>query len=388
MRKLQIILNAILAKDRFEYILIDRDFKVSEYSSGAKKYLSEEIKEGEDIFITLPELVGLEEEIHKIFANKTFTYELESVHKNDYYLNICAEHFDDELVLILLHNITDRTISQQKLLQYSNESILLNNTLQKILDSQNALLFVTNNNQISYTNEQFLEYFGLKRIEELRRRNLQIYKYFDEDIQSYDELFEKVNCKEEYIVIGQDTFILQATWIEATHKLFTLTKVTKLTHEIQVDSLTGAYKKSYFNSKLRKIIQHNENAVLVVVDIDNFKMINDTYGHQTGDEVLREFATLIQQNIRSDDVFARWGGEEFLLLLQHTTLENAMRKVESLRVLVAEHSFKDIGHMTASFGVAWKEESDDLHSILQRADKALYEAKKAGKNCVVFKSLN
>ena len=364
MKHIQIILNAILAKDRFEYILVDQTFKITEMSSGANKYFDESAKKGDDIFVFLPELVGAEKELVKIFTDNTVMYELGSVHKNSYYINICAEHYDDKALLILLHNITDKTISQQKLLQYSNESILLNNTLQKILDSQNAILFVTNNNEISYTNEQFRQYFGIKRATDIKRKNLEIYKYLDPELKSYDELFERVNSKEEYILINKDTFILQATWIEETHKLFTLTKVTKLTNEIQLDTLTGAYRKNYFNTQVEKMIHNNEEGVLVVLDLDNFKSINDTYGHQVGDDVLKEFSALIQKNIRSDDVFARWGGEEFLLLLQHTTLEHALKKVESLRLLVDTHKFKHVGHMTSSFGVACKEEGDDFHSFL------------------------
>jgi diguanylate cyclase (GGDEF)-like protein len=155
---------------------------------------------------------------------------------------------------------------------------------------------------------------------------------------------------------------------------------------MQTDTLTGAYKKNYFNLQLEKLIENNEDGVLVVLDLDNFKDVNDTYGHQAGDDVLKEFVSLIQENIRGDDLFARWGGEEFLLLFKHTTVDNALKKIESLRHVVDTYTFKHIGHLTSSFGVSWKEESDDLHSLLQRADKALYEAKNSGKNRVIFKN--
>jgi len=382
---MQIILNAILSKDRFEYILVDKKFKIYDFSLGVNKYFKKIVQNGEDVTEILPELVGSEKEIEEIFRNKTVTYELESVYKNDQYVNLSVEHYNEDILLILLHNITDKTVSQQKILQYSNESILLNSTLQKILDSQNALVFVTNNNEISYTNEQFLKYFGVKRVSDIKRNNLRIYTYLDNNLESYDALFERVNSKEEYILINKDTFILQATWIESTNKLFTLTKVTNLSNKIQIDTLTGVYKKAYFNTYVEHMIRKNEEGVLVVLDIDNFKLINDTYGHQTGDHVLKEFAMLIHDNIRSDDVLARWGGDEFLLLLQHTSKEFAFKKLENLRILVSEHTFNEVGHLTASFGVAWKEENDDLHSLLQRADRAVYEAKKSGKNCVKFK---
>jgi diguanylate cyclase (GGDEF)-like protein len=385
MKNIQIILNAILSKDIFEYVLFDSSFQVLSVSEGLEKYLDKTPEKGDDVLGFLPELVGSEQEIKEILSKPNLNYILESVYKNDYYVNISIEHYDEKTLLVLLHDITDVTLSQQKLLQYSNESILLNNTLQKILDSQNALLFVTHNNEISYTNEQFMQYFSLKRMTDIRRKNLKIYEYLDSSLKSYDALFDKVNSKEEYVVINKDTFILQATWIESTHKLFTLTKVTKLSNEIQIDTLTGVYKKSYFNTQLEKIIDNKEECIVAVLDLDDFKNVNDTYGHQVGDDVLKEFAQLIQNNIRSDDMFARWGGEEFLLLLEHTNVENALKKLESLRKLIDKHTFTEIGHLTSSFGVAEKKETDDMHSLLQRADKALYEAKDNGKNCIIFK---
>lgn len=385
MKNIQIILNAVLSKNVFEYILIDKKMDILSASEGIDNYLGMKLNVGDEILEALPELVGSEEELAKIFIDRSCTYILESVYKNEYYINISVEHYDENTALVLFHNITDITLSKQKLLQYSNESVLVNHTLQKILDKQNALVFVTNNEEISFVNKQFMEFFGLKRMEDLRRKNLEIYKYVDVSLKSYDALYEKVNAKEEYVTINKDTFILQATLIESTHKLFTLSKVTDLSNEIQRDTLTGIYTKSYLSMHLEKIIRDDEDGVLVVIDLDDFKKINDTYGHQVGDNVLKEFTTLIQDNIRGEDIFARWGGEEFLLLLQHTTIENAMRKLEHVREKVASYTFKDAGHLTASFGVAWKEQNDNIHSLLQRADKALYQAKSRGKNKVVFK---
>jgi len=387
MKNIQIILNAVLSKNIVEYILIDSDFRVVSSSTGVDQYLDVMPVKGDETVEHLPEFVGSEDEIKKIFSDASLSFALDSVYKNDYYVNVSVEYFDEKIALILLHNITDITLSQQKLLQYSNESILINSTLKNILDRQNALLFVTSHDEITYTNEQFMKYFGVKRVRDIKRKNVEIFKYFDESLESYDALFEKVNSKEEYITINNDTFILQATEIESTHKLFTLSKVTKLSKKMQLDTHTGAFKKSYFNDHLEKAIKSNVTAAIAVLDLDNFKLINDVYGHQTGDSVLQEVVSLIQENVRDDDVFARWGGEEFLLLLKHTNIENALKKVENLRRLLDEHQFKEINHLTSSFGVALLNPSDDLHSVLQRADKALYEAKAGGKNRVVFKSL-
>ncbi len=387
MKNIQIILNAVLSKNIVEYMLVDRDFRISSVSDGVEKYTEKMPLQGDEIVEHLPEFVGSEKEIKEILDDPAICFALESVYKNDYYVNVTVEHYDDSALLVLLHNITDITRSQQKLLQYSNESILINNTLKKILDKQNALLFVTNYDEITYSNDQFKQYFGVKRMRDMRRKHLQIYKYLDPALESYDALFEKVNSKEEYVTINNDTFILQATEIESIHKLFTLTKVTKLSEKMRRDTLTGAYKKSYFNQQLEKLIKENEMAIIVVMDLDDFKFINDTYGHQVGDSVLKEFSSIVQHNIRADDIFSRWGGEEFLLLLKNTDIDHALTKIEALKVLIDAHIFTGHKHLTSSFGVAKLEKSDDQHSVLQRADKALYEAKKSGKNCIVFKKL-
>ena len=131
MKNIQIILNAVLSKDIFEYILVNKNFEVTNISTNIDKYLGDKPQIGDDILTFLPELVGSEKEVNEIFSKPNLNYSLESVYKNDYYINISIEHYDENTLLILLHNITDITRSKQQLLQYSNESILLNNTLEK-----------------------------------------------------------------------------------------------------------------------------------------------------------------------------------------------------------------------------------------------------------------
>ena len=157
MRDVQIVLNAILSKNIFEYILVDREFDVVSASDGTKKYLGSQPKAGEDILDYLPELVGNEEEIKQIFVKKYCLYTLESVYKNEYYVNISIEYCDQNTAIILLHNITTVTNAKKKLLQYSNESSLLYNTLQKVVDSQNALIFVSDHNKIKFANQKFMD---------------------------------------------------------------------------------------------------------------------------------------------------------------------------------------------------------------------------------------
>jgi len=395
MKNIQIILNAILSKNVFEYILVDTRLHVIDASLGIEKYLGAHPKSGEDILEYLPELVGNEDEIKTIFAKKFCLYSLESVYKYEYYVNISIEYCDEKTAIVLLHNITSNTIAKQKLLQYSNESSLLYSTLQKVLDNQNVILFVTNQDEkIEFANQKCIDYFKAKDMHELKNMDLKLYQYYDGKVNGYNAFYKEVYMEEDSITIGDDIFLIQATQIEMTHKLFTLTKVTEmykkkqsLEMQTQTDSLTQTYRKNYFDSELKKELQENRNVALVVVDIDDFKSINDLYGHPVGDVALQEFATLIKDNLRQDDLFARWGGEEFLILLKRTNEETALKKIEALRKTIEGHEFKAVKHITASFGIAYADEKDDSNTFLRRADKALYKAKENGKNRVKLKKV-
>jgi hypothetical protein len=128
MKNIEIILNAVLKKNIIDYILVDKDLCVVSTSEGVSKYIGAMPMQGDDILNHLPEFIGSEDEIQKIFPDSTYSFILESVYKNEYYLNISAEYYSEDTVLVLLHNITDATLSKQKLLQYENELILTHNT--------------------------------------------------------------------------------------------------------------------------------------------------------------------------------------------------------------------------------------------------------------------
>ena len=118
-------------------------------------------------------------------------------------------------------------------------------------------------------------------------------------------------------------------------------------------------------------------------DIDNFKSVNDTYGHGTGDTVLREFSEIILKNTRSEDVAVRYGGEEFVILLPHTSVHDAEFLAHKIRGKLEECEILKDRVVTASFGLSQWSTTDSLETMINRADEALYEAKRTGKNRVV-----
>lgn len=120
-----------------------------------------------------------------------------------------------------------------------------------------------------------------------------------------------------------------------------------------------------------------------MLDLDKFKSVNDTYGHQAGDEVLKELALILKTNVRESDIVGRWGGEEFIIIAPNTNMEDAVKLAEKLREKISEFKFSFAGHKTGSFGVATYRVGDDEKSLIKRADDALYHAKESGRNKVV-----
>ena len=138
--------------------------------------------------------------------------------------------------------------------------------------------------------------------------------------------------------------------------------------------------------EFKRAARYQSSLSCMVIDIDHFKTVNDSYGHQTGDIVLKEVAHVIQTTLREVDTPARWGGEEFIALSPNTTRENAIKAAERIRKAVASHKFAGIGdrQITVSIGVAGMPDPalDSLDKLIHAADVAMYEAKKNGRNRV------
>lgn len=118
-------------------------------------------------------------------------------------------------------------------------------------------------------------------------------------------------------------------------------------------------------------------------DIDHFKQVNDNYGHDVGDEVLKGLVELVRQQMRRADLLARWGGEEFMIMAAETPCTGALELAEKLRRRVAAESFEQVGKVTISLGVAAYHRQEPLKNLLKRVDDALYQAKEQGRNRVV-----
>jgi diguanylate cyclase (GGDEF)-like protein len=164
--------------------------------------------------------------------------------------------------------------------------------------------------------------------------------------------------------------------------------VTKLDRLANRDRLTKLYNRRYFDEELDKEFERSArykySISLFMIDIDNFKKINDTYGHQKGDQVLSSIAAIVTGKMRLNDLVARYGGEEFVVILPEASSDNSANIAEKIRRQIETDSKEKTGlQVTVSIGCASRNKNDTPESLIKKADKALYEAKKNGKNRVV-----
>lgn len=164
-------------------------------------------------------------------------------------------------------------------------------------------------------------------------------------------------------------------------------RTRKLDLQASTDPLTGVFNRLKFNHELEMEIaraaRYKTPLALVMFDIDYFKEVNDTHGHQIGDQVLTRLCQIAAGMIRQPDVLARWGGEEFMILAPNCDGQQAFELAEKLRRLVEQFVFDEVGTVTCSFGIAQFQDGDTVETLVSRADAAMYAAKQGGRNRVV-----
>lgn len=348
----------------------------------------------------------IDENANVIFTttNSESAYLLEAIklHVEGYLLKPVEKN-----TLLKIINKLSRTIILEKENKEQRE------LLQHIIDSENSITLITNTRNISFASKSFLSFFGTSTIKEFKKKfpvlldifsnpndlinkdsiiesmkhNIDFYEF----IHSIDETSRVATLKN--IDNEEKSLYINISKINASNYLINFTDITKLTQEkeatelkLYTDSLTGINNREKFEEviyyELKQSKRYNRSFSLAVLDIDKFKDFNDKYGHLIGDEVLIMLSKEIQKHTRESDLFARWGGEEFVLLFSNTNLQNAMKLAENFRQIIEKLKHKSAGGVTVSFGLTEYKKGDTLKSIFKRADDALYEAKNSGRNCI------
>ena len=284
-----------------------------------------------------------------------------------------------------------------------------------ILNSTDNIMFITDFKTVTFSNRRFKNFFAISSQEEFKTiygdaSNMFLVHegYLHDQLRSKNESFVDLikNAQEEDRVVlirdkafNNKSFNIAISKLASSSKedyLVTLTDITKMKEKesaiekkIYIDGLTEIYNRTKFD----EVIQHEFSRAkrystqlsLSIIDIDDFKQFNDDYGHLIGDEVLIMLAKNISPLLRLTDTFARWGGEEFVILFPETSQIEALHICEKLRESIAASPHPTAGNITASFGVAEFQKDDTIESIFKRCDEALYLAKKQGKNRVCAK---
>jgi diguanylate cyclase len=194
----------------------------------------------------------------------------------------------------------------------------------------------------------------------------------------------------------QDNQVLQSNLDSARQEAEQLRgQLEQHRREALIDPLTGLYNRRALEQHMQVLWQETGNRTLSVLalDIDHFKRINDTYGHNIGDVVLRHVANTLRKSIRGEDIAVRFGGEEFLILLPDTPLAGAVKVAETIRSRVAalrlirRHDNLTLDPFTISLGVSMRRVNDDQDSMFERADQALYQSKSGGRNRVTVEEV-
>jgi diguanylate cyclase (GGDEF)-like protein len=192
--------------------------------------------------------------------------------------------------------------------------------------------------------------------------------------------------KDELNILGQSLELARVSIVDLIDTL--QEKNDELEFLYITDRLTGLYNRhkldSVFTYEINRAKRYACTFGIIIIDIDYFKNINDTYGHQEGDKVLIELAKILKNDTRKTDTVGRLGGEEFLIIVPNTDEKSVKNLAETLRAKIENHTFDVAKTRTASFGVTLFTDNDSVDTMIARADKALYTAKKQGRNQVVY----
>ena len=285
----------------------------------------------------------------------------------------------------LINEISEKTISELKRLKKPLYPLYYKNVFNNILKEKGVY---ENINPKLLCEEVNISETFLEKTQETIKHVDEVSKEIKKDSQTLVEEIEPFDAEEikEAILKFNKNIFSKIDKLEEKVKSLQQ-ELDKAYKELLIDSLTKAYNKKALEKDLNEILkigkQKNLNLVIAVIDFDDFKNINDTYGHLVGDFVLIKLVEIIKRLIRKEHKLYRFGGDEFILVLNRVDLKEAERIIERIVEKISHTLLKYNEHLikiSVSMGVTKHKKGDTIKTLLQRADEALYEAKKEGKN--------
>jgi len=278
--------------------------------------------------------------------------------------------------------------------------------VETFIELNNNITVITTDTEMIAMNKAGLDFFHFKNFKSIREKHKFLSKLFIE-IESEDTKFvEGINWvtkidKLQKIKVEmrkgslKQIFYMQVSKIKENRYQVTFNNISRviaekdaITQVAEKDELTQIYNRSKFNKILSVSLRNAEiyddtgTFTLILFDIDHFKVVNDQFGHNVGDQVLIQLTSLIKSQLRVQDSFARWGGEEFIILSEGSNEKDAYILANRLREIIEDFPFPEVEKLTCSFGLSQFEKDDTATGLFKRADDALYKAKNSGRNKV------
>jgi len=307
---------------------------------------------------------------------------------------------------VLNESLEDKVKERTENLEVANKN------LENLIDSQDNIVILTNGKEITFANKQFLKFLNYKNLESFKKDYRCICELFVhndrffhlgkigesqnwiEEIQHLPDSQRVISLMDTHLElrafsVNFNTFDKEILIVSFTDISQTMINQIELENKTTHDKLTGAYNREYFEQTYKLLIheytESNHLFGLALLDIDHFKIVNDTHGHDVGDYVLKHFVDVVQKSSRADDIFIRWGGEEFIMIVKVHSEEDLKIALEHIRKSIELEEFETIGHKTCSIGGTIYKDNEDIEKTIKRADDAVYEAKETGRNKVLIK---
>lgn len=409
------ILSDIRTSNRFYTYLYDNDGYYIVHPD-TKKEWSKYLKSGYNIYKDYPSIKNSNR-----FNKYGFVFQLEDIFENGENIHLAIKAKDNYIksiisdsitfvstlgIIILAISITVALIISipiSKIYADFNKLYKQNNKYLNTIDKYVATMNIGLDAKIKNVSSKLCQLSGFPK-DELIGKHFSLLKNDNDQDEVYKELWDKV--KNGFIWSGElksRTKDGTTLWLDSTilpnynksKKLISFTSISQnVTHKklleiaSKTDKLTQLFNRGkldeYLEDEYNKYQRHKSTFSVIMIDIDNFKSVNDTYGHHIGDLVLIEIANILKNQTRKIDTVGRWGGEEFLIVCLETTKNGAILLAEKLRKRVENFTFNVVKRRTISLGVAEIEDNDTIATLLERADINLYKAKKNGKNKVYY----
>ena len=394
--------------------ILDDEGKLLEYSLQTQRYLDYSDEEMRNLNILdidkdFQNIQEYKELISELNGNQTIFFERIHTRKDNSFYNAAISATKISLdgqkyIYSSARDITNEKIIQKKLQEFYEN-------LEKLIETQDNIVILTNGKEIKFSNHKFFDFLGFENLEKFKEQHQCICDFFIEDDRFFHlkkiaindnwitKIMESEESKRIVSIIGKDSkqyiFSVNVNKFDEDNMIISFTDISQtifeniyLEEKILHDKLTNAYSREYFDRNYQKFIyeciENNTKLALALLDIDYFKKVNDTYGHDIGDEVLIKFVEKIQNNLRKNDILIRWGGEEFILILQLESQKDLEKKLEYLRKVIEIEFFPKINNITCSIGGTIYQDNENILKTIKRADEAVYKAKAAGRNKVLI----